>query len=318
MIPTDKYRLNGETLRIKIDLDSKHKERKQTIQDKLISGLNSMRYILTEPVILRIARVRYEYLYEKQSDDPLVTVYIPTYNRANILIDRAVSSILAQTYKNFELLIIGDHCTDNTEELLSKIDDPRIKFYNLSRRVRRYPDDISIHWLAGPVVPANKALELAQGKWIARVDDDDMWTPDHIEELLCFAQSGRYEFVSASYIGERYNLRKIISGTGARDAYYTRKNKPVKGYNPKIGGTSTWLYRSYLRFFKYNINCWRKSWNRVNDIDISMRMFSAGVRMGFLDKVLAYVLPRPEELTIGLDAYKVTALEKKMHFKFEE
>ena len=237
-----------------------------------------------------------------------------------MLVDRAVSSVLAQTYKNFELLIIGDHCTDNTEELLSKIDDQRIKFYNLPLRKRRYPDDVFIHWLTGPVVPANQALRLARGRWIARIDDDDIWTLDHIEELLRFAQSGGYEFVSANCIEERYNIRNIVGGARAGDPYYTRKKNPVKGYNPKVGGTSTWLYRSYLRFFKYNINCWRKSWNRVNDTDILTRMFSAGIRMGFLDKTLTYVIPRPGELTIGADVYRAagSSMKEKMRFKSKE
>ena len=92
---------------------------------------------------------------------------------------------------------------------------------------------------------------------------------------------------------------------GAQDPYYTRKEGVIKGDNPRIGGTSTWLYRSYLRFIKYDINCWRKDWNRVNDVDFSQRVFKAGVRMGFLEELLAFVHPRPGENTVGLDAYLI-------------
>ena len=130
---------------------------------------------------------------------------------------------------------------------------------------------------------------MAEGKWIARIDDDDIFAKDHLEVLLRFAQENDYEFVSAAYIEERYGERRVEN---------------AKNDNPRIGGTQTWLYRSYLKFFKYNINCWRKNWNKVNDIDLQVRMHRAGVRMGFLDKVTAYVLPRPGEETIGLDAYK--------------
>ena len=63
---------------------------------------------------------------------------------------------------------------------------------------------------------------------------------------------------------------------------------------------------------KYNLNCWRKEWNKVWDIDLSLRIFHAGVRMGFLEEVVAYVIPRPGEKSIGLDAYKLTE-EKKMN-----
>lgn len=291
--------------------------RKRTIQDRLISGVNSLRYTLTEPVKLKIARAKYEHLYQDQTESPLISVYIPTYNRAQLLMERAVPSVLAQTYRNFELIIIGDSCTDNTEELVLRINDSRIRFYNLPDRKQRYPDNPENHWLAGGVVPANKALSMARGEWIARIDDDDIWTPDHIEALLRFAQKGNYEFVSGAYIEERYGKRVVVDGVRARDPYYTRRDAIANDDSPKIGGNLTIMYRSYLKFFKYNINCWRKSWNRVNNSDISQRLFRAGVRMGFLEQVVGYVLPRPGETSVGLEAYKLTAEEKRRHFTFK-
>jgi glycosyltransferase involved in cell wall biosynthesis len=290
--------------------------RKRSLADKLISGFNDLRFSLLEPLKLKIARWRFEYLYVGQNESPLVSVYIPTYNRAEILIQRSVPSVLAQTYKNFELIILGDHCTDKTEELVSKIKDPRIRFYNLPKRGYRYPPTAENHWLAGPVVAANKALEMVKGKWIARLDDDDIWTSDHLEELLRFAQQGSYEFVSARHIIEKNGQRSEVDGARAQGSYYNKTNKPVKGDNPKIGGSCTWFYRSYLKFLKYNINCWRKSWNRVNDAELSMRIFSAGVRMGFLEKPLALYLPRPGEQAVGLDAYKCSAEQKLKHYEF--
>lgn len=290
----------------------------KTAQNKLISWSDILRYAIKEPLILKILRIKYEAQYLDVQDDPLVTVYVPTYNRAEILMERAVPTVLAQTYKNFELLIIGDHCTDKTEKYVRSIEDPRVRFYNIPERGYRYPPTAENHWLAGPVIAANKGLELSKGKWIARVDDDDTWTSDHIETLLRFAQKRNYEFVSAQYVAERYGKQKIHKGVGARDPYYTRRKGAVSGLNPLIGGTSTWLFRSYLRFIKYNINCWRKSWNRVNDIDYSLRIFKAGVRMGFLPEVKAFVIPRPGEDTVGLEAYRSAAEDKESHFAFLE
>ncbi len=276
---------------------------KRTIQDKIISGLNSFRYFFSEPIKLRIARLKYEKEYNSANEKPLISVYTPTYNRGKLLIERAVKSVLNQTYENFEFIIIGDNCTDDTGELVSTIDDSRIKFYNIPKRGKRYPETVENHWFAGPVVAANTALKMVKGKWIARIDDDDIWTPDHLEILLYYAQENNYEFVSSSMMSERYGKKILVD---------------VKNDNPRIGGTQTWLYRLYLRFFKYNINCWRKSWNKVNDIDLQVRMHQAGVRMGFLDKVTAYILPRPGEKTIGLDAYKETKNQKLKHFHFQK
>ena len=283
--------------------ETSKKERKRTIQDKIISGFNSFRFRITEPIKLKSARNKYEHLYKDPKDNPLVSVYVPTYNRAELLMERAVKTVLNQTYKNFELIIVGDHCTDNTEELVSKIKDKRVRFYNLPKREKRYPENVEIHWFAGPVVPANHALSMIRGKWIARLDDDDIWTKDHLESLLRFAQKGNYEFVSAQYEEERHGKKILVD---------------EKDTNPRIGGTQTWMYRSYLKFFKYNINCWRKSWNKVNDLDLQDRMYKAGVRMGFLEKVVCYILPRPGEDSVGLEAYKSTGKEKLDHFSFRD
>ena len=263
-------------------------KRRRTLADKIITGLNTARYRTTEPLMLARARARFEHLYRDPDEYPLISVYVPTYNRGEILMERAVKSVLGQTYPNFEFIILGDCCTDNTAELVSRIDDARVIFYNIPTRGYRYPPTPENNWFAGPVVAANEALKRVRGKWIARLDDDDLWTPDHLEVLLRFAQEGNYEFASASYEAERHGKRYIVD---ARED------------NPRIGGTQTWLYRSYLSFFKYNIHCWRKSWNKVNDTDIQQRIYEAGVRMGFLDRVVATIVPRPGETTIGLEAY---------------
>jgi glycosyltransferase involved in cell wall biosynthesis len=293
------------------------KDRKRTLEDRIITTTNELRFAVTEPTLLRIARIRYEKLYSNPQQTPLVSVCVPTYNRGQLLIERAVTSVLSQTYTNLELIIVGDHCTDNTVELISKIRDPRLRFFNLPTRKRNYSQTVENHWLVGGAIPANKAMELARGQWIARVDDDDTWSPDHIEVLLRFAQQNQHEFVSGLYVEERFGEQKVIDGVRAMDPYYTGGKKDPEDNSPKIGGVSTWLYRSYLRFMKYNVECWRKSWNRVWDVDLSQRIHKAGVRMGFLDQVVAYVLPRPGETTVGLEAYKLTEQEKMEHYKFE-
>lgn len=291
--------------------------RKRTFIDRLIGGYNDVRYAIAEPVKLRMARLKNERFYKNNEENPLITVYTPTYNRGSLLIQRALPSVLAQTYKNFEYIVVGDCCTDNTEELVPQFKDSRVRFYNLPKRGYRYPPTVENHWFAGPVVPANQALKMARGKWIARLDDDDIWTPDHLEALLRFAQAGDYEFVSSQSYEERHGKREILAGRSAQSSFYGKKRGRIKGDNPIIGPTHNWLYRSYLKFFKYNINCWRKSWNRVNDTDLVNRLFKAGVRLGFLAKPLALYLPRPGEQTVGLDAYQISKEDKLKHFKFD-
>jgi len=287
---------------------------KRTFYDKLISNLNKLKFGIFEPIKVLFARLIYKHNYTKNIKTPLVSICIPTFNRGPILVERAIKSALAQTYKNIELIVVGDCCTDNTEELLSKIKDPRLKFYNMKKRKRSYPQTIENHWFVGPAAPANKAMELATGLWISRLDDDDTWSKDHVEKLLKFAIDGDFEFVSALHEAERFGVRKVVQGTMALDRYYTRTDSINSS---KIGGVSTWLYRSYLKGMKYNLNCWRKEWNKVNDIDLVLRIYHAGVKMGFLDEVVSYVLPRPGEKSIGLDAYKLTKKDKLKQYKFK-
>lgn len=289
---------------------------KRTLKNRFISDFNTLRFGVTEPMLLRIARIKHEKLYSDTQSTPLVSVCVPTYNRGELLIKRAVTSVLSQTYRNIELIVVGDHCTDNTAEMIAQIKDPRLRFYNLPARKRNYPQTVENHWFVGGAVPANRAMELARGQWLARVDDDDTWTPDHIEVLLRFAQQNQYEFVSGLYVEERFGKKVTVPGVRAMSSYYTRKSSSSVDNSPKIGGISTWLYRSYLRFMKYNVDCWQKSWNCVWDIDLSQRIYKAGVRMGFIDQVLAYVLPRPGESSVGLEAYELTEQEKLKQYKF--
>ena len=226
--------------------------------------------------------------------DPLVTVYIPTHNRAELLLDRALPSVQAQTYRNIEIIVAAHGCTDDTHKRVHDVipttaifgppQDHRVRIIYVPRRPT-YPPTAENHWFAGPVAPCNAALKAARGDWIMRIDDDDKLEPDAVEDLLRWAQVGNHEFVSAAY--------KTHKGIVWDD-----------GETPPAGGIQTCMYRSYLKFMRYNPDCWRKSWNQVNDVDLIDRFRKAGVRMGHLNQVVAEVIPRPGETKIGLAAYQ--------------
>jgi glycosyltransferase involved in cell wall biosynthesis len=294
--------------------------KKQGLVNKIISTYQTSRYSLVEPIKLKKVREKFENDYNLEKN-PLISVYVPTYNRGPLVVERAITSVLAQTYKNFEFLVISDGSTDNTEELVKSIDDPRIRFINIKRNQKRYPCEgvhVENHWLAGPVIAANRALDLAKGTWIARIDDSVIWTPDHLEKLLKYAQESKSEFVTGACLEERFGKKEVVGGKELASEYFGLSNylpKGVKG--PRLGGTSTILYRSYLSEFKYNIDCWRKSWNRVNDIDLYVRMFKAGVRMGYLDEVVCDMPPRPGEKSLGWETFRLTIKDKEKHFAFD-
>ena len=249
------------------------------MKNRIISETKSIIYGITEPIKLRFSRE------PCLKADPLVSVYIPTHNRRDLLLERSLKSVLAQTYKKLEIVVVAHGCTDGTNKAVMRhfFTDGRIKFISIPRE-EAYPPILENHWFTGRVVPSNVGLKHCTGDWVATIDDDDSYLPDAIESLLRFAQTYGYEFVS----GGSENQSGPIP--------------PYKRGNVKIGGISTWLYRSYLKSFKFNPDCWRKNWNKVCDVDLQDRFFKAGVEMGYLDKIVTKILPRPGDNVVGLAA----------------
>jgi glycosyltransferase involved in cell wall biosynthesis len=131
----------------------------------------------------RRERASAEYRAAYAKPDPLVSICIATYNRAELLLERSLRSSMAQTYVNIEIIVVGDHCTDRTAELMAKVADTRVRFVNLEER-GDYPDDPELRWMVAGTKPVNHALSLARGDFITHLDDDDEHSPERVEELL--------------------------------------------------------------------------------------------------------------------------------------
>jgi len=229
-------------------------------------------------------RQRYEATYQQQ-DRPLVSVLIPTYNRGLLLAERTLPSVLNQSYQNFEIVIVGDRCTDDTEQRVTQLGDPRIRFENLPER-GSYPEDPYSRWMVAGTVPSNRALELALGSWIAFLDDDDLFTPDHIEVLLDFARTGDYELVYGRFKTE---LQPDLWVERGRSTFLNgRPPYRGEGIHPSSG-----IYRSYLRFFKGDLEAWRYA--MPGDYWVWHRMGRSGVRAGYLPRVVCLQPLRPGE-----------------------
>lgn len=125
---------------------------------------------------------------------PLVSVAVATFNRAEILTQRCIPSVLGQTYDNLELIVVGDRCTDETEAEIARIEDPRLKFVNLTER-SEYPVEPQRRWMVAGTPPTNKALAMARGDFVTQLDDDDEYAPDRLEKLVTFAVENGCDFV---------------------------------------------------------------------------------------------------------------------------
>lgn len=119
--------------------------------------------------------------------DGLVSVIMPTYNCAKF-IEETLDSIKAQTYENWEVVIVDDCSKDNTKEIVDAYiaADPRIKYHCLEVN-------------SGAAVARTKAMELAEGEYMAFCDSDDLWMPDKLERQLAFMKENGYAFTCTAY-----------------------------------------------------------------------------------------------------------------------
>lgn len=116
----------------------------------------------------------------------LVSIIMPSYNTAKYIAE-SIQSVLDQTYKNWELIIVDDFSTDNTDEI-----------------VRPFLVDERIHYLknelnSGAAVSRNRALREAKGRWIAFLDSDDLWMPEKLEKQISFMETNDYSFSYTEY-----------------------------------------------------------------------------------------------------------------------
>jgi len=211
--------------------------------------------------------------------EPLVTVRVSTYERADVLLDRTIPSILAQTYPRLEILVVGDCTADDTEERLRRVGDPRIRFVNLPYRPH-YPAQDARRWRVLGYQALNLSLDLARGAWIAPCDDDDELTPDHVEVMLDCAQRDHAEFVHSN--------TGLVLGGGVLGVI----GRPEVADGHTSHGAI--FYSAALRFFRYNGQVWRL--RRSLDWDLVLRMADAGVRMAYLDEVTYLYHPSPASL----------------------
>ncbi len=126
------------------------------------------------------------------SKKPLISILMATHNRADLLLQRSIPSILRQSYGNWELIIRGDGAGRDTEFVINSFKDPRIHYKNLPRLSY---DDPHAQWCNGGHHALNDALNDAKGDIIAHLDDDDAFLPHSMETLSTLLMSQDYDIV---------------------------------------------------------------------------------------------------------------------------
>jgi len=258
----------------------------RTEQDALRSALQSGHRKTLEALRLvyddestnrqRLWRVRESDSYARAFDEPepLVSILMVTYSNLELLMERALPSLLAQTYERIEVVIVGDGAAPDVEAAIKSVHDPRVRYRNLTMR-GPYPDDQIGLWQVAGGPAMNEAVRIARGAWIAQSDDDDAAKPDRIEKLVRAARDRDLEFCYG----------KI--DVHAPDGTTTTAGKFPPEYMALNLGAS--LMHAGLRFICSELGDATfgvpGDWSRIS------RMMRIGVRMGMIDDVVVDYYP---------------------------
>jgi len=224
------------------------------------------------------------------TSQPLVSVIMPTYNRVD-KIGNAINSVLRQTYRNIQVIVVDDGSTDGTENLVRN-NFPDVDYVMISH--------------AGQAAARNKGLSLARAKIIASLDSDDEWKPEFLETCTTKLESEQLDFVfsnwSQEFLGGRqkdflsddpflrpfirnknhkwqclstHDLRKLYleSCPSPSSSLVFRKSSIVSGWNEKINISDDWcllldmvLTKNCTAAFTMDIH-WNKHINANNVFD---------------------------------------------------
>ncbi len=186
---------------------------------------------------------------------PEVSVVVATYNRAQCL-RYTVASILAQSFADLELIVVGDACSDETEEMLDSFDDPRLRFVNLDENVGEQSG------------PNNAGVAMARGRLVAFCNHDDLWFPDHLQRGIEHMDATGADLVTSLFVRLRPDGDHELGWVMPRGHYVPYSLVPA----------SSWLLRRELAT---TVGPWRyfRDCFDVPSQDWLLRAYKAGARI---------------------------------------
>lgn len=206
---------------------------------------------------------------------PKVTVVMATYNWSSVL-PYSIGSVLRQTYADFELWVVGDACTDDSEQVVNAIQDPRVHWYN---RADNYGQQGG---------PNNDGIERARGEYIAYLGHDDLWLPHHLESLVAALDAG------------------ADVAWGAVSLITPDQKRALIPHNPQRYQRGMWIPPSVLAHRKslaQKVGGWR-SFREITmdpEVDLLVRMNEAGAEFRFVRRLTAVKLPAAQRKNVYRD-----------------
>ena len=223
---------------------------------------------------------------------PLVSILMPVYKTAPYL-SEAMDSMLCQTFKDFELIVLDDYSPDNAEEILDSYDDPRIVRYKGEKN-------------AGLSNVLNVGIGMARGKYIARMDSDDISLPQRLQVQVDYLE--KHPDVDLVSVGMR--LFGAKEGTWVRELNPEKVKIEAMFHSPVLHASSVWRKEAFekqgLRF--------RQEMVPAEDYDLWTRAMLKGLKLVNLPEVLYEYRIHEAQATVQTDKTAAKSREVQMAY----
>ena len=210
------------------------------------------------------------------SPPPLVSIVIATYNRSQV-VAHAIASVRQSTVTDWELIVVGDRCTDDTEAVVAGFADPRITWVNLAENAGEQSG------------PNNEGIRRARGRYLAFLNHDDLYFPDHLERSIACCEAAGADLVwSPLLVALPASEGELAQG---RAQFRVSGVTPGDDYDPRVFVfASSWLMRRELAD---RIGTWRSGRETfvTASQDWIFRAWRSGARLRFHPHVGVLAVP---------------------------
>lgn len=219
-----------------------------------------------------------------------VSVIIPTFNRCTPL-KNAIESVFAQTFQNFEIIVVNDGSTDQTSKYLSTLEESRFRYFEFETN-------------RGGNYARNEGIKHANGAYIAFLDDDDYWEPTKLEEQIHLIQEHNVDLCYTGFNLYTHN-KKFIKYVFNRPRYESLY-KSIMDDN-FFGGTSSILVKKKL---VEEAGCFDHNLPALQDYDLFIRLIKKDCKIKGIDKPLVkyYIVDVTRSISCSFKHYKAAAI----------
>lgn len=206
---------------------------------------------------------------------PRVTVVLATYNRSSVL-RFAIASVLGQTFADFELLVIGDGCTDDSEQVAAESRDPRVRWIGLPQNSGHQS------------TPNNEGLRQARGELIAYHGHDDLWLPHHLAVMVAAIDANGADLV--------HSLCLMVPSEGD-SGWLLVPQRELGTYAPPL----CIVHRKSLTERLGGWRPYRETGTTPPDVDLWRRAAASGAKLAFVPRLTGIKIPA----SVRRDVYRM-------------